>query len=450
MTNKVVKFPTIKIVDEHYFENVKRYKFGLYSHKMTYQDGTWKEHWFIALKDRRTNVVLELTPYSRYLRFVRRNRNVDFRRPETLRTRGSFICLFLNYVLIDKCEEFRITNLKDITLEHGNRFLQAYANGEVTKNRKKQKTIEKMIIEVARFYTWLQHIHGKSAIHIHKFEMIEKVEFKYRDSEKSDYSLNTPFQIHVSPRVDDPIFRDIPDKAFWTLIKLSRIYYPEITLGLCLQAFAGLRVGEVCNVRQDICPLDGGGIVYRKIGGKLASFKINLKNKYPMRSDGVDVGSIKRYRNQIVYTKFLPYLVPIYEEHMAWLKIQNIDKGFYPLFVDSNGMAMTTQNYRKKFKRLVHEHLVDVLIQSDDYEMQIYGQMLMKEELSTHALRHWFTVHLVLNNEPIHSIADWRGDIDDNTALIYVNNKSELRKLHKKANESILVDITNLDITLYK
>jgi integrase len=449
MSNKVVNFPTTKIIDNDYLKNVKRYKFGLYSCKMTYVDGTWKQHWFIALKEVKTNVVLELTPYSRYLRFVRRKLGIDSRRPETLRTRGSFICLFLNYVLIDMCEEFRITNLKNITIEHGNRFLQAYADGEVTRFRKKKRTMAKMIIEVARFYTWLQAIHDKDAVHIHGIKMLEKVDGNNRDGE-THCSYNTPFQVHLSPKVDDPIFRDMPDKAFWTLIKLSQIYYPEITLGLCLEAFAGLRVGEVCNVRQHICPLDGGGIVYRKTSGKLSSFKVNLKNKYPMRSDGVDVGSIKRYRNQYVYIKFLPYLVPIFEKHMTWLNHKNIDKGYYPLFVEGNGMAMTTQNYRKKFKRLVHEYLVDVLIRSDDYKMRIYGQMLMNEELSTHALRHWFTVQLVLNNESVHSIADWRGDTNDSTALIYVNNKSELRRLHKQANEAILEDINDLGLNLYR
>lgn len=439
MKNKIIMFPQN---NSDYFEQIKKYKFGLYALKMVYEDGTLKHHLFIALKHRNTNVVLELTPYSKFLRYTRRNKSIDFRRFETLRVRGVFICLFLNYVLIDKYTEFGLTNLKDITIEHGNRFLQDYVNGEITKGRKNRKTIKKIIIEIAKFYSWIQIVYGKEAQHLHGIQMLEEVEVENRKSTHRQVSYNTPFQIHVSEKLSEPVFRDIPNKVFWVLLKISKVYYPEITIGLCLEAFAGLRIGEVCNVRQDICPLDGGGFSYRKVKGKLTRFNINLKNKFPMRSDDIDVGSIKKFRDQYVYPKFLPYFEPIFKEHMEWLKTQEIENGYYPLIVDSNGKAMTAQNYRKKFKRLVHEHLVEVLIDSDDTELQIYGELLMQKQLSPHALRHWFTVHLVLENVQPHAIADWRGDNNLETALLYVKNKSELLELYKKAN-GVLIDEIN-------
>lgn len=445
MDKKIIKFPTPEQSKENYQENIGKYKFGLYNTKMIYEDGTWRQHWFIVLKDRQTNVILEITPYSKYLRYVSKGKSVDYRRPETLRARGSFICLFLNYVLIDKYKEFQITNLKDLKIEHGNRFLQDYSNGEVTKGRKKKNTIEKMIVEVARFYKWIQEVHKNDAKHLIGLQMLEKIEYNNRQTSTFQYYWKTPFQIHVSEKIDEPIFRDIPDKAMWILLKLSKIYYPEITLGLCLQAFAGLRVGEVCNTRQDICPLDGGGFSYRKVGGKLQRFTINLRNKYPMRSDRVDVGSIKKYRQQNVYTNFLPYLEPILKDHIDILNQRTVDKGYYPLIVDNNGMAMTAQNYRKKFKSLVKDYLIDVLINSDDFEMQVFGELLMNRELSTHSLRHWFTVQLVINGEPPHAIAEWRGDDNLDSAMDYIKNKSELLRLHKKVNETIISEIINLE-----
>ena len=162
-----------------------------------------------------------------------------------------------------------------------------------------------------------------------------------------------------------------------------------------------------------------------------------------MRSDGVNVGGIKKYREQYIYPIFLKLLEPIFNEHKQWLKTQEIDYGYYPMFVNKNGMAETTQNYRDKFKRLVNNHLLPALVDSDDFELKVYAEMLMTRELSPHSLRHWFTVQLVLNNEPIHSISSWRGDDDLNSALYYTNNKSQLINLYRMTTSELLQDIND-------
>ncbi|NHM32079.1 site-specific integrase [Neobacillus terrae] len=441
--SKVLQFPSKQINIKNYKTIIKKLTFSMYSHKITYEDGTWRQHWFIVLKHIETGLILEFTPYSKYLRFVGKKKSIDTRRPETLRVKGYFICTFLNFVLIENFEEFQIANLIDITIEHGNRFLQAYADGNISKDKKRKptETVERLMREIAQFYIWIQHVYGEKAKQIKDLQMIEKVEFSHRQSGKEGFYINTPFQVYVSNCESEEILRDIPTKALTKLINLSKIYYPEITLAICLQAFAGLRIGEVCNIRQEICPIDGGGISYMKIGGKLANFKINLLNKYPMRSDGVDVGSIKKYREQYVYYKFLPILEPIFYKHKEWLDNHGTEPGYYPLIVNKKGMAETTQNYRKKFKKLVNDYLITALSESEDYEEQVYAEILMTKDLAPHSLRHWFTVQLVLNNEPTHSIAGWRGDDNLETSLLYTRNKSELIKLYREATSNLLEDI---------
>ncbi len=445
--SKIVNFPNGYIKNQYYANNIKNFVFGMYSHKMTYEDGTWRQHWFIVLKHKHTGVILEITPYSKFLRFLGKKKSVGFRRPETLRVRGYFICNFLNYVLIAMFDKFQISTLRDITLEHGNQFLQAYADGEASrdKKRKPESTVAKVAVLIAKFYEWIQDVYGKEAKYIKGIKMIEKVEYVDHSSGKKGTNSITPFNVHVADMTHETIFRDIPNKALSLLINLSKVYYPEMTLGLCLEAFAGLRIGEVCNVRQDICPLDGGGISYQKIGGRMSGFKINLLNKYPMRSDGVDVGGIKKYRQQYVYPKFLPLLEPIYKEHIKWLEKQKNELGYYPMFVNRNGHAETSQNYRKKFYTLIENYLIPALIDSEDYELQVYAEMLMTRQLAPHALRHWFTVQLVLNNEQPHSIAGWRGDDSLDTALDYTRNKSQLLKLYKAVTTDLLQDINNVD-----
>ena len=281
--SKVIQFPNNNLDIVDYGKRIKSFVFGMHSHKMIYEDGTWREQWFIAFKHKNTGVVLELTPYSKYLRYLGKKKSVGFRRPDTIRARGYCICSFLNYVLIGKFEEFKLTNLKDITIDHGNRFLQSYADGEASKNkrRKPQDTVKRVMIEIAKFYIWLQNVYGKGAKNIYGIRMIEHVDYVDRETGKKGSYIITPFVVHVSDITKEKIFRDIPNKALFILIHLSKKVYPEMTLALCLQAFAGLRIGEMCNVRQEICPIDGGGVTYQKIGGTLARFKMNLLNKYP-------------------------------------------------------------------------------------------------------------------------------------------------------------------------
>ncbi|EOP12922.1 tyrosine-type recombinase/integrase [Bacillus cereus] len=439
MQNNVVQFPNN---GETTAKQLQQFKFGVASHRLVYEDGVPKEFLFIVLKHRDSNAVLEVTPYSKYLRY-NRSRSLDSRKASTVLKRARYISMFLNYLLIDMYSYFKIIDIKDIKIEHGTRFLQAYADGEIgNKKRKKEETINLVMMEIAKFYEWIQKIHRKEATHIYGKKMLEQIEIKNKQGEKVVVN-KTPFSVQVTETISPTIFRDIPSKVFWILLTLSQVIYPQITLAIALQAFAGLRAGEVCNVRQAICPIDGGGVSARLVGGKIQRFRINLKNQYVMRSDGVYVGGIKKRRDQYVYPKFLPIFNHLHKKHIKWLEQQKIDKGYSPLFVNQKGMAMTVQDYRDKFKTLVHTHLVQVLSESDDYELRAYAELLDTNELSTHALRHWFSVQLVLSGEDIHGIARWRGDKDLNTALIYLTNKSELLDLHNEVNSEMIDDVLN-------
>ncbi|MEW4210689.1 site-specific integrase [Priestia megaterium] len=437
MRNNILQFP--KNMDSKE-EQLKRLKFGVVSHRMLYEDGMLREFLFIVLKDRQSDTVLEVTPYSKYLRY-QRAKSLDTRKASTVLKRARYICMFLNYLFIDMYNFFKITNIKDVKVEHGTRFLQAYADGEIGNKRpKKEKTIEIAMLEIAKFYEWIQKIYRQQAPHIYGVEMLKKIEITPKKGDNIT-SYKTPFTVQVLETNSGRTFRDIPNKVFWILLKLSQVIYPQITLAIALQAFAGLRAGEVCNVRQVDCPLDGGGLSMRRVGGKIKRLRINLENQYIMRSDGVYVGGIKRRREQYVYPKFLPMIQHYYEKHIKWLNEQQVDKGYFPLFVNEKGMGMTVQDYRSKFKTLVHTHLVQVLNESNDYELRAYAELLDTNELSTHALRHWFTVQLVLAREGIFELAKWRGDKRPETAMIYLTNKSELLELHNEVNSEMIDDV---------
>jgi len=65
------------------------------------------------------------------------------------------------------------------------------------------------------------------------------------------------FQISFIPE-NKSIFRDIPTKVFQVILNQAYKHTPGIAFAICLQSFAGLRPGEVCNVRQENSPLVKG------------------------------------------------------------------------------------------------------------------------------------------------------------------------------------------------
>lgn len=73
-----------------------------------------------------------------------------------------------------------------------------------------------------------------------------------------------------------------------------------ISLGIALQAFAGLRRGEVCNVSYY-------NSQSKYIGFRLRDWGVDLRKKPQLRSDGVDVGQIKSKSVAHVHPTFLPY-----------------------------------------------------------------------------------------------------------------------------------------------
>lgn len=415
-----------------YADKLKKLKFGLHKYTFVSGAGLKKDYWFIAIKDRETNVTLELTSFTKFLRYT--IRSIDSRESETIRTKGVFICMFLNYLLIDNYEEYKLDNIADITIDHGNKFLKAYADGIVGGKSKTLKTIEDAVLKLTIFYSDLQSIYKKEAKYIYNINLKEinsdgKVKYK------------PPFKINVDVVNGEPIFRDMPEEVFWVMLELSKQYYPELTLAIALQAFAGLRPGEVCNVRQARCKLDGGGIKISKVVNKLRYFEINLLNKYPMRADLKDVGGIKKKRKQKVYDKYLPTIKKLYERHMKILAESNLEDGYYPMFISEEGKALTVSSYRDKLDRLINTHLKKALLESNNNYFRFYGEILTQRKLAPHFLRHWFTVRLVLDNLPPHTVAEWRGDNNLDTSLAYCANKEELKKSIYNSNSKTVNEI---------
>lgn len=407
----------------------KDYRFAVYEHRLVTGDGLSYTRSFIVIKNRYDVIVR----FTRLHNFAGAYENRVYRPlASDANARMHYITMMLNHILIDHHEIYRIDHVFNVTKEMLTCFFMDYALTEKHGGGYRgSQSIEKCVYSVALFFRKLIYKYGGYVI-LKKDELYREVQC-YAKGGRQTRKLVPDFQIRGVPEKDE-IFRDIPTKVFKILMNLAIRYTPDIAFAMGLQAFAGLRPGEVCNVRQEVSP-KGSGIIFTWLDGRLVRAEIDLTHEYAMRSDGVDCGKIKKERKQSVYPPFLEAFQTLYSYHKAYLSAVSFEVDYCPMFINNKGMAMTYDNYRDKFQGLVEEHLRPLLLAHSDPECRIYGQLLCENKLGPHALRHWFSVQLALRGESVAQLQFWRGDKRPESAFDYLQNKGDLIRELAKANE---------------
>ena len=408
-------------------EQVQRY--GVYTFRTATRDGTVYARSFLVIRN----------GYGVIVRFTRLQDYAGFKNYKPITSNAEkklyYVCGMLNYVLVDHGRRFGIRHVFGITAEMLQEYFDFYASAAKADGvYRSRDSILKCIGAVTAFMANL----------VWKFGGHMKLSRQdlYRDEIAYDrngrrYHRAVPLFQAVGMPVRRRIFRDIPYKVFEILIPMAFRYSRDIAFGLCLQAFAGLRAGEVLSVRQECSPL-GKGITFTEIGGRVVKAVIDVEQEVLIRDDDVEVSMIKKERLQGVYPAFLKAFCKAYEIHKEYLSGCTFDRDYCPMFINRNGEAMTYESYRIRFHDLVNNHLRPYLIQSADPELRLYGQLLYENQLGTHALRHWFTVQLVLRGEDIGVIQYWRGDSSPDSAFEYLQNKGDLTRELEAAGDRLV------------
>lgn len=126
-------------------------------------------------------------------------------------------------------------------------------------------------------------------------------------------------------------------------------YDPDITLGVALQAYAGLREGEVVNVSYDRIKLRYGGF------GTISDIEINLESpaSFADKTRKSGFGSIKIPRKQLVYPDFTQDLMNRLGEHSSRMESMGYAvTGENPILLDKWGHPMSVHTYTNRVKRL--------------------------------------------------------------------------------------------------
>ena len=231
------------------------------------------------------------------------------------------------------------------------------------------------------------------------------------------------------------IFRDIPESVFSIILEYIIQKHKDILMLVALSAFAGLRPSESCNVRRNDSVF-GAGIRFELVNGEITDIVIDLKKEINLRSDLKRVGSIKKERIQRVYPAFLNAFYECYKIYMEYIEGNRYEAEYGALSVNKQGKAMTYANYYGKFNNIIDE-VIPILLSSDQPEVINYGCLLQEHSISPHIFRHWFSVKLTLIGEDVSGLMFWRGDKSPESALTYLQSKSDLEKQYLKVNNEI-------------
>lgn len=419
--------------------NLNFFEFKPYKYDFIDEYGEQYVIYLIALWYRGS--ILRMTDYHQFVGDKTKRRRIYKQNNDEIRR----VCNFLNYVFFKKYFFYKAESLAEIPFEAAQNYLTEYAS---TKNRfneypsaqsveKERAAISMFMFNTCKYRDDKEHYYARKVM---RGKSADTEGFEIKKGRHIFWEYEIP--VRYKGDYEYNLVRDVPGEAIIAILKWVRLKAPDLYLAVLLQLCAGLREGEVVNIRR-FDSMYPGGIIYSKENGEFTSFEIDLRKNYMLRSDGKQVGRIKRHRKQQVYTPFLKVVQEAYEYHMKLMEFKDIEDE-KPLFVTERRnsktgkhMAITEANYCKRIKNIVTKYVIPELLKSDSVELNMFAQSVNEGSWGLHAFRHWFTVMLVLNNEDINSIAFWRGDVSLATAYAYLQDKGELMDRYTQVTNKI-------------
>ncbi len=445
------------ISDEEYAREVMNYRYRV--RKTIYQEaGSVRSLSIIALIDCRTKLICQVSDYADYL-IYRNNRDMSYKTSNTPGLHA--VCQFLNYVLIENYVKYRIRAIEDVTLQMFKDFLEDYAHSETKQGgRPSKESVLTKRNNISTFLAMLCHYKKSQMRFLREDELIgTKYVIRsnaYSKIETVDYKVKVRYA--EAHKTDNKLLRDMPLEIVERFVKMALIYDPEFVFAIVLMAFAGLREGEVCNVRRlDSC--FGPGLLisyndeYNEIDGEYKrseefnSVIIDLTDTLVMRGDGVLVGEIKRERKQAVHSSYTPIISEYYHKHMRLISKKSCEE-YGPIFLNKyktsktgKYMAMTISSLRRRITSLFRTHVLPSCEKDLNPKFRMFYARMQNHSWGPHAFRYWFTVSLVLMGCDEVTIQTLRGDRSPESSRHYLERKGELQRIYHQAVEILGIQI---------
>jgi len=384
---------------------------------------------FVVIKDENNDIVC-FTKLHKYIHSRRKNAAKSI--SDDGNNRFIFVSQFLNYILIRNYSKYGIDKICDFTYQSIQDFFYDYGSLDENGYGRTKITVDRCCESVMSFLAEYIKTHSLRC-KLRLGDIIEDATYITKRGIRKTYKI-PKFEIIYSG-VSKEILRDMPDSVFQMILSYSMTYYKEILMLIALSAFTGMRPAEACNVRQEISPL-GSGIIISKLNNRVNSISIDLRSEMVLRSDLKSVGCIKKERMQKVYSKFITPFMQCYKIYLEYIADKKYEKEYCPLSINRWGKAMTYNSYRQIFNTMIAE-MQPLMFNSENEQIQEFGHLLLEHHISPHIFRHWFSVRLTILGESAATLKYWRGDKNPESAITYLQNKSELSYKFKEINNDL-------------
>ena len=434
-------------MNSFYAKNISKTEFAVYNVSYS-EEKRYIKRPVIVLRDKETGLIIKFTDYADYVLYRVYEDQYVFKANEKM---VYAISQFLNYSLIDNYWQYQITSVKELRIEHFKDFLSDYAQTKLASGRyPSQQSVNDKRVAISIFGEMLCHYNKKEMKHLKRGNFIKTTVYQKDDKkiEKNIYKLKIRCYEKDSGELKQ-LYRDMPIELLERFLQYAEMYDPELCFPICLQAYAGLREGEICNVRRKGSSY-GPGIITTsektrdKYGNDIfvpTSFQIDLRNEYLMRNDYIEVGDIKRERIVGVWGPFVEKVNRYYLKHLYLIKNKPSDEDIQPMFLSKNKTrktgqyeAMTVDRYSARVKNLFYKYILPSCENDANPDLALFYLQMKNHTWGLHSFRHWFTVFLLYCGvDDLARLKDLRGDKGDNSARDYLKRKGVLMNIYKKS-----------------
>lgn len=335
------------------------------------------------------------------------------------------IVRFLNYIK----NKTNNKSFKSIDLDDISSFLQEVAIDANKESVNHTKRIIKNFIYYLVQKKFLINISKENFYEVEKYYKGKLIKINEIDIEDPESSQSDD---------GDTKSRNTHSMSYALQAMFLNIAYEEvniIALGVALQMFGGLRVGEVVNLTYSGVQTIGR---FGRFGLLLDLKNRDLRNNISLNQGK---GYVKSPRAQQIFS---PYNIiePLLEGHIRKYKNNPLEDA---VFVNYNGQPMSYDSYQYYFRKLKKIFLLR-LNESKDPKLKVQGLILMSKRWGTHIGRGIFTNNFVNITENPTQLQNIRGDKSIETHSIYVDDSDLLgERLEENAEGAFRELLINLN-----
>lgn len=435
--NNVIQFPNSDIKDYR-----SKCVFMNREVQVEGEDGEKQTYPCIVLYEAETNIPVLYTGLERYLCNLVKSELLN---GKTLSRKAYAVCHFLNY-LLKETDTNTIHECNFETIRGFLKYIKMQDNGKELNRGTWLRYRDYVVDFLILYYSYNRDVLSFN----YEADKLKTLTIVKDNKHHKKVVIAHNSSMHISaPKTTHKKNRILVDGYLDFLLYEAKKYEPDITLGIALGAYAGLREGEVVNVR---C---GRLNTIRKSFGMVSGIEIDLTDKAPHFQNWkgkTDPGTIKKNRVQKVYNDFITDINELYETHIAIME----SRGFHisadaPLFVNKQGNPMTVQTYSNRVKTLFYERFLPSLKiacerQGAYAENAAFIETYENEYPGAHMFRHWFTMYLLTKARLTNGeIMKWRGDSSQESMNDYIHENADLIEIFKESSytfqSQILEDI---------